>query len=292
MKKLFLAALAAALCFCLCGCQSSDYKKATALFEAGDYQQAKEICEKLTPYKDSALMLRDCEAKLIEEDLNQILTQEMLLECSGGSSYEMIITNTSDRDLSNIWLYFSLYSEDGLLLDTVSENFQAWASGGKNKAILRTSEKFASVRVNLKCGSTAKSSEAVSQLVDLPWVNNYHIVINLVNDLPQEFTYKLGWRERGRCSVETFRYEDTNWYDGKASVTLFISGTKTYDYEGDSKTNATQVSWKLLGGEKQVIDSGSFYVKGCQVGETFAIESYVSKLESGTYTLELSNYES
>lgn len=54
MKKVTLGCILIALCFCLCSCKSSDYKKAVALYDEGAYQQAKEMFMELEDYKDSA----------------------------------------------------------------------------------------------------------------------------------------------------------------------------------------------------------------------------------------------
>lgn len=291
MKKVLALLLLFAMCLSLCACDSLDYKKAKELFDAGEYQQAKELCEKIVPYKDAVTIQRDCEAKLIEAELNTILSQNLILECTGGSGYEMIIENTSERDLSNVRIYFTLYSEDGLLLDTVSDNFQKWAAGSKNKASIHTNEKFAAVKLHLECSSSADHAEAVSEMVDLEWVNNYHINIALLTDPSTEFDYKVGRKIRTKCIIDSFEYEDRSWSDGKAYVTLRVTGTKTFDYQGDDKTNSCQVAWKLYSQEGNVADTGSFYIKGCKTGEVFNVESSASGLEPGVYTLELSNYE-
>ena len=60
MKKLVALILALSMMFALCGCASSDYKKAQELFEKRQYSDAAELFKKLGDYKDSKVKL--CEA--------------------------------------------------------------------------------------------------------------------------------------------------------------------------------------------------------------------------------------
>lgn len=60
MRKTILLAMAAFLAIALCGCKSSDYKKATQLMQNGEYQKAAETYSTLEDYKDAeerAIML-------------------------------------------------------------------------------------------------------------------------------------------------------------------------------------------------------------------------------------------
>jgi len=62
MKKSRLVAmiLVFALTVCLAGCDSSDYKKATGLYEEGKYEEAIAIFEELGDYENSADMVNVC----------------------------------------------------------------------------------------------------------------------------------------------------------------------------------------------------------------------------------------
>ena len=59
-RRLFVIALVMALCLCLTGCKSSDYKKAVGLQEAGDFQAAADLFQALGDYQDSASRLGTC----------------------------------------------------------------------------------------------------------------------------------------------------------------------------------------------------------------------------------------
>lgn len=69
MKKLFAVLLAAVMLLSLCACDASDYKKATALYSAGSYTEAKAAFEALGDYKDSADMVKSCSYALADADL-------------------------------------------------------------------------------------------------------------------------------------------------------------------------------------------------------------------------------
>ena len=60
MKKVIGILLAAVMALGLFGCSASDYKKAEAAMESGDYAGAKEIFDGLGDYKDSAELGKKC----------------------------------------------------------------------------------------------------------------------------------------------------------------------------------------------------------------------------------------
>jgi len=64
MKKFLCMCLVLALCVCLCSCKSSDYKKAVALYEAGEYEQAKAAFEALDAYQDITSKIAACEVEI------------------------------------------------------------------------------------------------------------------------------------------------------------------------------------------------------------------------------------
>ena len=61
MRKFLCICLAITLCLCLSACKSTDYKQAMEFFNAGAYQQAKDLFVALGDYKDSARKIADCD---------------------------------------------------------------------------------------------------------------------------------------------------------------------------------------------------------------------------------------
>lgn len=64
MKKILSMLLVVAMMLSLCGCSSSDYKKAVALFDEGDYAAAYEMFIALGDYNDSPEMATQCQYEL------------------------------------------------------------------------------------------------------------------------------------------------------------------------------------------------------------------------------------
>ena len=58
--RLIVIALVMALCLCLNGCKSSDYKKAVNLQDAGDFQAAADLFQALGDFQDSSSRLGTC----------------------------------------------------------------------------------------------------------------------------------------------------------------------------------------------------------------------------------------
>lgn len=70
MKKVLAVILTMIMAISLCGCDSSDYKKATSLYEEGNYEEAAAMFAELGDYENSAEMVNVCNythaAKLLE----------------------------------------------------------------------------------------------------------------------------------------------------------------------------------------------------------------------------------
>ena len=75
LKKCLIMVLLVVLTLCLCGCDSSDYKKACSLLNAGDYAAAQEMFTALGDYKDSADKIAECELGILENAYNAAVEQ-------------------------------------------------------------------------------------------------------------------------------------------------------------------------------------------------------------------------
>ena len=67
MKRFIVLLSAVILCLTLAGCSGSQYKKATELYEQGNYAEAGEIFSKLGDYGDSADKVKFCDYKKAEK---------------------------------------------------------------------------------------------------------------------------------------------------------------------------------------------------------------------------------
>lgn len=222
--------------------------------------------------------------------MQSLITNKITLEALDGNNYELIITNDTEYDLSGSFLYFNLYDEDGVLIDTVSTYFESWVSGSKNKASVFESKEFSSVEMMIEYYSNSSYSTLSTAFVPISYVNNMIIEIKMETSIPNEFTYSFYNRTLTKCIVTDFSYEVSGWNDGKAYVNITISGEKTYDVKGNSYSRGCLVGWKLYDSKGTVIDSGNFNTSNIAVNESFAeTTSYINNLPVGVYTLELLN---
>lgn len=63
-KRIWIITVAFILCTMLAGCSGSDYKKASELFDAGKYAEARTIFAELGDYEDSAAMVLECDYQM------------------------------------------------------------------------------------------------------------------------------------------------------------------------------------------------------------------------------------
>lgn len=61
MKRVIAVVLVLVMALSLCGCDSADYKKAMAAYEADDYETARAIFVELDDYEDSQKMVKECD---------------------------------------------------------------------------------------------------------------------------------------------------------------------------------------------------------------------------------------
>lgn len=276
---------------------SSDYSKfSEKYYTDGYYARAKVLCKL---YDNYGLSINDKYALVFSEmmhdgryynALEDIANSNLVLESLGGTRSEITFENTSEFDYSNVMVDFNLYDDDGMLVATASTYIDSFKSGAKVKKEVYAQTEFASAEISMSVYSS--SAQISTEYFPVEYVNNMIINIELVTDIPQEFSYGSSRRIYSKTMVNSFSYEIDNWYDGKAYVKFSISGEKTYDDDGEDGTHACEVSWKLRDMNGVVVDSGAFYVNKLTVGEAFLEEtSSASNVPVGTYTLELTNYE-
>lgn len=61
MKKIICVVCVLMMCLMLAGCDSSQYKKATSLYKAGEYEAATAFFEELGDYENSPEMVKVCQ---------------------------------------------------------------------------------------------------------------------------------------------------------------------------------------------------------------------------------------
>lgn len=73
MKRALSVILIVLMVLIFSGCDSSDYKKATELFEQGEFAQAREIFAELADYEDSQEKVKLCDIEITIEECNNAI---------------------------------------------------------------------------------------------------------------------------------------------------------------------------------------------------------------------------
>lgn len=116
MKKIITLILAMAMLLTLSGCDSSDYKKATSLYENGEYVEALELFELLGDYEDSADMVKACNYQIALELTNAAKYQEALEMFLSLGDYEDCI----EQSVFCTCKVAEAYAQDGKLTEAVN----------------------------------------------------------------------------------------------------------------------------------------------------------------------------
>ena len=77
-KRMMALALCLVMTVALCGCSLLDYKKGVMLYQAGAYQQAKELFDALGEHKDSAEYAGKVAEEFTDEEINSIYPIELI----------------------------------------------------------------------------------------------------------------------------------------------------------------------------------------------------------------------
>lgn len=226
----------------------------------------------------------------VENSLTKIISHGVTLESLGGWNYECVLKNDSQYDLSGAAICFNLYDKRGILVESTTAYMNSWKAGSVNKCDVFISKEFSKAEVMIEIFNESLGDFLRTEYYPVDVVNNMQIMIKLKTKLPQSYDYYLSRRKTTTCTVTSIKYEVGFWSEGTASVTMSISGEKTYDKKGNNYSRAAQVDWKLYNESGSVVDSGTFYTSEIVVGESFEnVNSYAYNLSPGTYTLELLN---
>lgn len=225
------------------------------------------------------------------EGLSAILSETLRMEALGGTDYEVLFTNTTDYDFSGLSLNFNLYDEDYVLVGSTTSYIDNCAAGSTVKPNVWISEDFDSCEAQFEYYDDTLTQYMESDWVAVDYTNDMVITIELGCELPVQIDeYNYNDSLKSTCTVTAFEYEEAYWQDGKATLSMYIDGTKTYDSEDDNTSRSISISWKLYDEDGTVVDSGSFRTDSLATGESFVdTHSYASDLKPGNYRLEFLN---
>ncbi len=234
------------------------------------------IDEKYTGTLDDFLTLGE---KVIA--IENLTTQPLLMENKGDEG-ELIIENTSKFDFSDLCVNINLLDESGIIVNSHPYYIEQWPAGSKYKAnVWYSGVDFANVELSFEEYSTS----IVSDVVPVEYVDNMIINITPVN-LPVESNHGYNEKVYTSCIVNDVRMEISSWYEGKASVSLFFSGTKTFDSDGENSNESCIFVCKVIAEDGSIISSDTVYIDSIKMNETFTnAEAYLDELAPGNYTV-------
>ena len=96
------------------------------------------------------------------------------------------------------------------------------------------------------------------ELEELPWTVELELP-----DLPQTVSDLRFYASS--CKVTNITYK----VNGYGSMSIYLSGEKTYDEKGNNYSQSCKIGWKLYDEDGYVIDDGTCYTSSVKVGEKF-----------------------
>lgn len=130
MKRFIVLLSAVILCLILAGCSGSQYKKATELYEQGNYAEAGEIFSKLGNYEDSADQVKECDYEKADALFKDKNYEDAL------AIYETIADYKDAQDRIDTATSKILYKTYGDVIDLLNEG--AWFfNGGSDHIVTR-----------------------------------------------------------------------------------------------------------------------------------------------------------
>ncbi len=119
------------------------------------------------------------------------------------------------------------------------------------------------------------------------------ISFTIINSLPQEFSYHYSTgtkRDTVKITNVAVSYEADVWNEVEYDVTLYFTGEKLYDMDGNGQSRSCSIGIKIYDEEGYVVDDTTFYSPDVCVGDKFRdAECYIWDIPAGNYTIELLN---
>lgn len=228
MKKAICMVCVLAICLALAGCDSSQYKKATSLYEAGDFEAAASLFEELGDYENSAEMALACKytyaaqllengdydaAKEIFEKLdNYAESKNFCKQCDYQKAEDAFVSGDYEAAISLYELnptYLDseikitnakrelMYEKYGDVIEKMTEG--VWFYNGGSDAVvnrLTFTNELASITQKVSDGNGTYTGDSN----EIPFVvDEENIVLTLVDGSEQNISYTL---ENGALTLE------------------------------------------------------------------------------------------
>ena len=148
------------------------------------------------------------------------------------------------------------------------------------------------VYLKIKLDGFYEFEEISVETDDLPKVDVTKDCELTLPEFPKESVYSGFGGIYSKATVNKIDYEFTEDWDGEIRLTLYVTGEKTYDNEGEKNEESCFIKWKLYDEEDYVVESGTLLTSELRVGEKFKdAKEIIYSLKPGKYRLEITAEE-
>lgn len=170
--------------------------------------------------------------------------------------------------------------EDTLIVDT---KWGAWYS--KNKVDLTITADSAGTTIVTVYDE--KTNDKIEITVEVDFSDLVEITLPKTPVTLHEYNYSRTKIEQ-TYTVDNIWYNVDKNYDGKCTVYMYFSGSKSYDIRGKNQSSYAIIGWKLYDQDGYVVDSGSCYAPSvCQGDKWRDAEECIYNVKPGKYKLEI-----
>ena len=231
--------------------------------------------------------------KLNEKDRSvlEAITKEVrengILTPAEGNYFTLDLENKTGYTLKDVQFKISFYNEKSILAYTNSSSLDKWEKDAKASPSVYSriaNPGKVEMRVIFSCDDSRLQTEYLEIPVEKDAASA--VTITLVNELPATFDCKT-YSGEFQYELTGFRYTISDSYRGTYYVQLYFEGTALQTSTKESNYGA--IEYKVRDQAGVLIDSGSVSMPGLDSGERFKNASaYISELQPGTYSVELS----
>ncbi len=222
------------------------------------------------------------------EAIQNMIGDTVVLTAKGGTDYELSYTNTTEYDLKDVQLLFKFFNEEGTEVGN-EEEYETVSAGAQStkKISLYDVPEFASAKMAIEYRVEGDySTKKETEYKDISVVNNMKVTLTAKN-LPAEVSSTSSYSGiLTTAQITAVSTKEAYWDDGKCTLSITVSGKKTYDREGDQSSDSCRFMYKVFDASGNVVGSGTIYASSVMVGDNFTEDGYVNDLDPGEYTIE------
>lgn len=216
MKKIVALLLVLTMALALCGCSSSDYKKAQEMFEQGQYEEAQAIFESLGDYEDSKEQASNCKVKISIGLFDEVgffdpinPTYSSISAAEEALAYYETLTEEEKVQVDNAFLFLPteedvLMAKDRLVLNNIADQ------------VIYEAE--SQIKKNLINSSSYQRQENRQSRASAYWDENDPTKVSGTVDIYYSATNSMG----GRIDAHKGGYWEGTYIDGNLTITTLV----------------------------------------------------------------------